>query len=128
MNNFVEALAPAVVVHGLGDARLALALARPVTLLSGENAAGYAGCLWWRELLAAAGFTGPSLLDCGAAPGRALEALRMGLPGIILHGRTWPLVAELAAAQHVRLLQARPPALDLAAPGAARHLAAWLGG
>jgi hypothetical protein len=121
-------LPPAVVVHGLAHAQAALAIGRKVTLLSGENAAGYTGCLWWRELMAAAGFTGVSLLDCGVAPGRALEALKLGLPGIVLHGGGWPLVAELAAAQGVRLLTARPPALDLEAPGAARHLAAWLGG
>jgi hypothetical protein len=121
-------LPPAVTVHGLRDVQAALALRRPVTLLSGDNAAGYAGCLWWRELLAAASFDGPSFLDCGIAPGRALEALKLGLPGIILQGGGWPLVAELALAQGARLLTARPPALDMEAPGAARRLAAWLGG
>jgi hypothetical protein len=121
-------LPPAVVVHGLRHVQAVLVLARPVTLLSGENAAGYAGCLWWRELLTAADFTGVSLLDCGAAPGRALEALKLGLPGLILHGGGWPLVEELATAQGARLLTERPPALDLEAPGASRHLAAWLGG
>jgi hypothetical protein len=123
-----EGLPPAVVVHGLRHVQAALAAGRPVTLLSGENAAGYAGCLWWREMLAAAHFTGVSFLDCGIAPGRALEALKLGLPGLILHGGGWPLVEELAAAQGVRLLTARPPALDLQVPSTARQLAMWLGG
>jgi len=124
----MEELPPAVTVHGLRDVRAVLAIGRPVTLLSGENAAGYAGCLWWRELLAAAAFEGVSFLDCGIGPGRALEALRLGVTGVILHGGGWPVVEELARAQGARLLTARPPALDMGAPGAARHLAAWLGG
>ena len=47
-------LHPAVVVHGLADAEAALAVGRPVTLLSAPGAALYAGCLWWREMVARA--------------------------------------------------------------------------
>jgi hypothetical protein len=45
---------PAVIVHGLSDARAALRPGWPVTLLSAPGAALFAGCLWWRELVAAA--------------------------------------------------------------------------
>ena len=47
-------LPPAVVIHGLPHARLALRLGRPVTLLSAPGAPSYAGCAWWRALIAAA--------------------------------------------------------------------------
>ena len=42
---------PAVIVHGLGDARLALSVGLTVTLLSAPGAALYAGCGWWRALV-----------------------------------------------------------------------------
>jgi hypothetical protein len=123
-------LSPAVVVHGLADARAALAAGRAVTLLSAPGAALYAGCLWWRELVQASGHEGVALLDCGAAPGRALEALRLGLRGIVLEvpPPAFAVVAELAAAQGALLLAAAPPALDLGVPGANRRLKSWLGG
>ncbi len=121
---------PAMIVHNLAQAQLALAAGRPVTLLSAPNAAAYAGCLWWAALLAAAGHDGPALLDCGAAPGRALEALRLGLRGIVLAcpAPAFALVQELAAAQNAMLLATAPPALDLGTRGAELRLAAWLGG
>jgi hypothetical protein len=117
----------ATIVHGLPHIALALAQNRPVTLLSAPGAALYAGCGWWAALLAAANFTGPAFLDCANAPGRAWEGLKLGLPGIILTPcPAWAQVAEYAAAQGAALLPAAPPALDLAAPGAARRLEAWL--
>lgn len=120
---------PAVIVHGLRDARAALAPALPVTLLSAPGAALYAGCGWWGALLAAAGVTGPAFLDCADAPGRAWEGLQLGLPGIVLAPcPAWPQIAEYAATLGASLLPAAPPALDLAAPGAARRLKAWLAG
>ncbi len=117
-------------VHGLPDVRMALAVGRPLTLLSAPGAAQYMGCLWWRELLGAAGFDGPALLDCGDAPGRALEALRLGLRGLVLAAppAAFAVVAQLAGLQGAVLLERAPPALDLAQPGAKRRLAAWLGG
>lgn len=119
---------PAIIVHGLPDIRLALAPGLPVTLLSAPGAALYAGVAWWAALLDAAAFTGPALLDCADAPGRAWEGLRLGLRSIILAPCPgWDQLAEYAAAQGATLLAAAPPALDLAAPGAHRHLAAWLG-
>jgi hypothetical protein len=105
-------LPPAVIIHGLEDARLALSHRRPVTLLSAPAAALYAGCLWWFALLAAAETPYPALLDCADAPGRAVEALAQ--------------IAELAGMQGAVLRRAAPPALDLAIRGADRKLAAWL--
>ncbi len=118
---------PATIVHGLPHIALAQAQNRPVMLLSAPGAALYAGAGWWAALLAAANFTGPAFLDCANAPGRAWEGLKLGLPGIILAPcPAWDQVAEYAAAQGAALLPAAPPALDLAAPGAARRLEAWL--
>ncbi|MBV9748152.1 MAG: hypothetical protein JO157_05000 [Acetobacteraceae bacterium] len=136
-------LPPAVVVHGLADARLALAAGRPLTLLSAPGAAGYAGCGWWRAVIAAAhaetpgvspeGEPGriwaPDVLDCLNQTGRAIEALRYGLRRLVLLPGA-PARDDVAARAEVlgaTLLDARPPALDLARPGAARHLEAWLG-
>ncbi len=116
-------------MHGLGQARAALAVGRAVTLLSGPGAVLYMGCLWWQQLLVAAGHEGPALLDCGDAPGRALEALRLGLNGLVLScdAKRFAQVEVIAAAQGALLLAAAPAALDLAERGAERRLAAWLG-
>ncbi|MDE8346795.1 MAG: hypothetical protein POH28_11590 [Acidocella sp.] len=121
---------PAIIAHSLADINRAAACARPFTVLSAPGAALYAGCLWWRELIIASNFTGPSFLDCADAPGRAVEALRLGLPGLIL-AETLPAfaaVAEIAAQNGAMLLTTRPPALDLAAPDAGYRLTRWLGG
>src|SRR5271168_4381219 len=95
-------LPPAVMVHGLQQARAALAPGLPVTLLSGPGAGGYAGVGWWLALVALAAAGGPvppNVLDCGEATGRALEAVRAGQRLLVL--RTNPAlfrdVAERAA-------------------------------
>jgi hypothetical protein len=121
-------LPPAVIIHSLADARLALTRRRPVTLLSAPAAALYAGCLWWQALIQAAETDGPAFLDCADAPGRAVEALKLGLPGIILgcEPGLFAAVAGIAQAQKAVLLAAAPPALDLALRGAERQLDAWL--
>jgi hypothetical protein len=127
----------AVMVHGLAMAREALAAAVscgcPVTLLSAEGAAGYAGVAWWMALVKAARIAAPTarsrdILDCGAAPGRALEALRAGQKTLILRAdpRIWADIAERAEDCGATLLPAPPPCLDLSRPGASRKLAAWL--
>jgi hypothetical protein len=120
-------LPPAVIVHGLGQAKLAVA-AGAVTLVSARGAALYAGCGWWRALVAASGTRGPDILDCADAPGRAMEALRVGCKLIVLDAAVQPagLVAARAAVVGAAVLSAPPPALDLAAPGAARRLRDWL--
>jgi hypothetical protein len=126
---------PAVIIHGLADARAALAPGLPVTLLSAPGAAGFAGCLWWRELIAAAraeyrGTEATDILDCADAPGRALSAIRSGVVRLVLWPQTpgWQSVAELAEAQGGFVLRQAPLALDLAPRNASRRLKAWLAG
>ncbi len=123
-------LPPAIVVHGLPHVRLATGSGFPLTLLSGPGAAIYAGCGWWRALMALAPGGHPDILDCADAPGRAMEALRWGCRLLILDPAVpaWALVAARAAAVGAILLADRPPALDLAQPGAQRRLPAWLRG
>jgi hypothetical protein len=123
-------ISPPIIVHSVPQTRLVLAYGRPVTLLSAPGAAEYAGCLWWKHLLTEAEFFGTALLDCGDAPGRALEALKLGLCGVILRcpPASYAVVAEIAAAQNALLLPQAPPALDLAQSGAARHMEQWLEG
>jgi len=126
---------PAVIIHGIEDARAALAPSLPLTLLSAPGAALYAGCGFWRALVRQAraefpGVRAPDILDCADATGYALSALRLGLRMLVVvpdaPGRD--AVAAVAAAAGAVLLAAPPPALDLADPAAARRLAAWLRG
>ena len=124
---------PAVIVHGLGDACAVLALGRPVTLLSAPGAALYAGCLWWRDLIAQArraypGSTVADVLDCADGSGQAMAALRAGVTGLVLWQSApgWNAVAALAAGQGGFVLAEAPPALDLAHQSAARQLNVWV--
>ena len=118
----------AVVVHGLADAVAALGEALPVTLLSAPGAASFVGAGWWRALIARARAAHPhtqcqDVLDCADAPGHAMAAIRLGQAILVLDPAcpAFPRVATLAT-----VLPTRPPALDLAERGAARHLRAWL--
>ncbi len=120
-------LPPAVTVHGLAQARAALAPGLPVLLLSGPGAASYGGALWWRKLieLALAGGQAPDALDCRDEPGRALEALAAGCRIIIL--LPCPAFASVAdRAGDALVLPVRPQSLDLEQPGNARRLHDWL--
>lgn len=113
-------LYPAVIVHGLGDAVLALAQAEadclPVTLLSAPGAALYAGCGWWRALVEAARAEHPNapcmdILDCADGSGQALAALRIGVTRLVL----WPdapgrdAVVAIAESLGGLVLAAAPP-------------------
>lgn len=126
-------LPPAVVIHGLPHARLALRPGRPVTLLSAPGAASYAGVAWWRAVVAAvrAEFPEsdpPDVLDCADAPGRALEALSLYCRVVVLRpGPAFTDIAGRAAAQGAVLLARPPPALDLGDRGTLRRLDVWLG-
>jgi hypothetical protein len=124
---------PAVIVHGLADARAALAPGLPVTLLSAPGAVLFAGCLWWRQLVAAVRTEyiqteTIDILDCADASGLAMGALRSGVHRLVL----WPQapghakVAAIAAGQGGFVLPQAPPALDLAQRNAIRRLDAWL--
>ncbi len=124
---------PAVIVHSLDMARAAVALGRPLTLLSADGAACYAGVAWWQALVrqaraAAPGLRVPDILDCGDAPGYALQALRLGQRTLILRAdpRIWQDIAARAEDCGAVLLAEPPLALDLAQPGAQRRLPAWL--
>lgn len=126
-------LYPAVIVHGLADVKAALEPGLPVTLLSGVGAALYGGAGWWHALMAAGREAFPAtpireLLDCADAPGRAMEALRGGVSGLVLDPscRAFPEVAKTARATGALLLPVAPPALDLAKPGSREGLRAWL--
>lgn len=124
-------LPPAVVVHGLDQARRALAPGRPVLLLSARGAAGWAGAGWWRALMRAAGAEAAAVdaLDCADEAGRALEAMAAGCRLLVLEPcPAWEAAAAAARDRGVRLLRARPAALDLGRGGAERRLAAWLEG
>ena len=121
--------APAVIVHDREQIAAVLRLNLRVTLLSPPGFALYAGCLWWQKLLEQGEFTGFALLDCADAPGRALEALRLGLQGIVLDAeqKIFARVVAIAAESGATVLDKPPQALDLAARGAYLRLATWLG-
>lgn len=131
---------PAVTVHGLAQARAALALAGPrgVLLLSPPAAAGWAGVGWFLALVAQARASDPHVrceaaLDCGAEAGAALAAMRTGAPVVILDGNcpAFPAVAAAAAESNATLWPTRPDALDMAhhdprSRHANKNLVAWL--
>jgi len=129
----VSGFGPAVIVHGLDDARLVLAVGRPVTLLSAPGAALYAGCGWWAALVRLARAEFPDvpvadILDCNDGAGQALAALRIGQRTLVLARSApgWEEVAATAARQGGRVLASAPDALDMARHGAARRLHDWL--
>jgi len=122
--------APAVIVRNRAEIDAALAPGLPVTLLSPPGFALYAGAPWWAALLEQAGFTKFSLLDCADAPGRSLEALRLGLPGVVLTAEppVFARVAAIAAEYGGVVLDRPPPALDMAVRGSEALLGDWLRG
>ena len=112
---------PAVIVHGMADARTALGPNLPVTLLSAPGAALFAGCQWWREVVAAARALHPAteaidVLDCADASGMAMGALRVGVCRLVLWPGApgWNRVAAIAERQGGFVLEQAPAALDLA--------------
>ncbi|MGE0222050.1 MAG: hypothetical protein AB7F35_06015 [Acetobacteraceae bacterium] len=126
-------LYPAVVVHGITDARAALRAGRPVTLLSAPGAALHAGCLWWRALVRAVRVQAPEVpildvLDCADGSGQALAALRVGVTRLVLWPGApgWAAVEEIASREGGFVLAEAPSSLDMAAPDAPRRLDAWL--
>ena len=126
------------IVHSLDHARAACAAARalgvPVCLRSAPAAAGYAGPAWFRELTIAVAEEFPDValstsLDCGAAPGDALAALRAGIRTIRLRvpKKVRDKIVTIAARSGARLDDDQRKALDLdgvAEPEAACR--AWL--
>ena len=130
-----------IVVHSLDHARAAVAAAAalgvPLTLMSAPGAAGYAGPLWFKALVAEATRDCPDLgvsavLDCGDEPGTVLAALRAGIKQVRFAGpeaaraRLAAIAQELGAT--IESGEARP-ALDLLDAGdPARLCIAYLAG
>lgn len=128
---------PAIIVRDAATAGLALRLAAPrgALLLSPPGAVEAMGAAWF---LAVAAAPAPSVkravaLDCGAAPGHALAALRLGARIVILAPGipAFAAVAGAAAELGATLWTAPPPAFDpgragLAKPAAQARLTAWL--
>jgi hypothetical protein len=126
-------LYPAVIVHGLTDARAVLTVGRAVTLLSAPGAALYAGCLWWKAMVDQARAAFPEIpmqdvLDCADGSGQALAAMRAGVSRLVLWPGApgWQAVAEIAASQGGFVLTQAPEALDMAAPDAISRIHVWL--
>jgi hypothetical protein len=126
---------PAVIVHGVAHAEAALAPGLPVTLLSAPGAAGFAGCLWWRQIVVLARATHErteviDILDCADASGSAMGALRSGVCRLVLWRTAsgWDGVAAIAERQGGFVLPQAPRALDLAKRNAVRRLGEWLRG
>lgn len=113
----------AFIVHGADHVRAVLGLG--CALLSAPAAAGYLGHDGFLAVLRGGGWAGelPAILDCGAAPGFGWAALAAGMPWVVLA----PCLAraELARAFPGRVLEAAPPARDLAGWDARRG-DAWL--
>ncbi|WP_111398368.1 hypothetical protein [Humitalea rosea] len=134
---------PAILVP---DARRAAAVlvawarAAPPLLLSPPGACAWLGPAGWLALIAQARALCPGVpfghaLDCGAAPGHALAALRAGVPILVLAGAhpAYPAVAGAAAEAGAVLLPAPPPAividhLDLRRPAGRARLRVLLAG
>jgi hypothetical protein len=128
-------VSPAVVIHGAADVDRACAPGLRVTLLSAPGAAIFAGPGWWLALIRQSrarhgALIAGDILDCGDAGGLALAALRLGQRTLILDRgcAAFDAVAATAGGLGACLLAIRPAALDLAAPGAERRVAAWLAG
>jgi hypothetical protein len=86
----------AIIIHGLADARAALAAAQalrvPVSLISAPGGGSYAGPGWFNEVVRAACEAYPdvsvtAILDCDDAPGHALGAFRAGTRAVRFTGR-----------------------------------------
>ena len=132
---------PAIRFRSAAEAAAALSLAAPtgVLLLSTPGAAAWPGAAAVAAMVARAAAAHPgavhqAALDCGSAPGLALDALRQGWRLLVLDAGhpAFPAVASAAEEAGATLLPQAPPALDLSRldlrkPGGrailARHLA-----
>ena len=129
-----------IIVHHLEHAVAALGAAKalgvPVTLRSAPGAAAYLGAAVFRDMIAAAlsevpGVEARAVLDCGDAPGHALNALRQGVPAVRLEApaEVRARVGDIARQLGAALDEDAAPALDLLDaddPGAASR--EWLAG
>ena len=132
---------PAIRFRSAAEATAARALAPPlgVLLLSAPAAAAWPGPDTVAAMVAQAAAAHPgaphrAALDCGSAPGLALDALRRGWRLLELDPSHPPFPAEQSAAEEAgaTLLGEAPPALDLSRldlrrPGGRAVLARHLG-
>ncbi|OAN45647.1 hypothetical protein A6A04_07070 [Paramagnetospirillum marisnigri] len=105
-------------VATLDQARAALTEAPPgaaVLLFSPPAAALSLGVGWWRALERALRHDYPdrnfeAVLDCGPAPGHALEAIRAGVTAVMLDAppNVLEAVADIATASGARVLGVGP--------------------
>lgn len=131
-----EPLPPAVTVAGAADARVAAAAAagtgRAVTLLSIAGGAHSWGIGGFQALVARAQHQAPgaqivAALDCGDDPATAFEAMRAGVPAIVVAAPEALRMRIAAAVQPAPyVLAERPRAIGPGADAAA--IEAWLGG
>lgn len=116
----------AITVHSYEHACTALKVACElnvaVTLLSAPGAAAYAGAGWFRALADEAAAQFPDvemtpILDCAAAAGDALAALREGVRVIRFSGgrRVNAKIVDIAHQMGASVITRRPRALDLGA-------------
>ncbi len=116
---------PTIIIHNLehavAAARGAAASGIALRAESAPGAAAFAGAGWFGALIEAAEAAAPGaevlwVLDCGAAPGLALGAVRAGIPALRLSApkAVRSKVAEIAAAAGCRLIEGGAgPRLDL---------------
>jgi hypothetical protein len=121
------------------QAAVALPLRAPLPLLSPPAAALWLSPALFLAILARGAALSPGaawrgVLDCGAAPGHALAALRAGVAILVLDPACPAFVRIAAAATQcgAEVWPVRPPALEVArldrrAPQARAQLIAWLG-
>jgi hypothetical protein len=131
-------MSPAIRIHSLDEARVALgvarALARPVLLVSAPSAARHGGPGWWRALIEAARAEYPdvaltTLLDCDDSAGDAMACLREGVERIRFRGRAdvAAKLRDMASQSGTAIEDDLPRGLDLRAlrdPAAACRV--WL--
>jgi len=115
---------PSIIVHSLGDCRMALRAAEEsgcaVTLRSAPGAAAYLGAPAFRAMVETARSEHPDVdahvvLDCGNDPGLALAAFRHGLGRVRvdLAPEVRARVADIAAQCGADVDDDPAPALDL---------------
>ena len=115
---------PAILIHGVDDARAALRAAqetgRPVTVISAPGAAAYGGPAWFDNVVRHARAECPharvtAILDCDDAAGYTLGALRYGIKHVRFDGRAdvTAKLREIAAAQGATLITEEFATLDL---------------
>jgi hypothetical protein len=114
----------AITIHGLADARAALAAAQalrvPVTVISGPGGGSYAGAGWFNAVLREACADYPdvrvtAILDCDDAAGHAIGAFRAGTKAVRFTGRAdvAEKLRDIAASVNGELITEPVDTLDL---------------